>query len=101
METENNLSLLKPINQPCDTQLFVTPRAIQRLSALQHEEQQSSSPAPRFRIRVDSGGCAGFQYVFSFDRAQNNDDIIFSSNSVECIVDEMSLSLQKNQHTGI
>jgi iron-sulfur cluster insertion protein len=88
METENTPALLKPINQQTDAQLFATPRAVQQLLALQQNEAENS----RFRIGVFSGGCAGFQYSFSFDQAQNEDDIIFSTDGIECIVDEMSMS---------
>lgn len=85
MEPKNNLILLEAKQ---DAKLFATPRAVQRLIELQKEEPASS----RFRIRVDSGGCAGFQYFFNFDPIQNQEDILFKTDSLEVIVDEVSLS---------
>ena len=45
-----------------------------------------------FRLRVNGGGCSGFQYDFSFDEKKNNDDVIFKYNETEILIDEMSLS---------
>ena len=45
-----------------------------------------------FRLRVNGGGCSGFQYDFSFDEIKNNDDVIFKYNETEILIDEMSLS---------
>lgn len=92
MNPEEILCELKAINKTCDTTLFVTSRAIQSLISLQQEEHNSPSP-PRFRIRVDSGGCAGFQYHFNFDHIQNQEDVIFRTDSIEIIIDDISLTL--------
>lgn len=45
----------------------------------------------RLRIYVQGGGCSGFQYGFTFDEVQNEDDFVFEKNGIEVLVDAMSL----------
>ena len=46
-----------------------------------------------FRITVLGGGCAGFQYKFDFDDIKNDDDILFKTNKISVLIDEISLGL--------
>ena len=48
-----------------------------------------------FRITVQGGGCAGFQYKFDFDNQKNVDDIILKTKRVTVIIDTTSLELIK------
>ena len=48
-----------------------------------------------FRITVNGGGCAGFQYKFDFSDKINIDDNIFKFNKISVIVDNTSLNLIK------
>lgn len=94
METERNLYLFLTANKSCAKQLFATQAALQRLKELVKSEQANfASLTPRFRIRVDSGGCFGFQYHFTFDTVENSDDVIFLAPEFEVIIDEVSLGL--------
>ena len=45
------------------------------------------------RVAVEGGGCSGFQYTFKFDTQKNDDDLVFSKNGIEVVVDEVSLEL--------
>ena len=45
-----------------------------------------------FRIKVNGGGCSGFQYDFSFSEDKNDDDLIFKYYDTEILIDETSLS---------
>ena len=45
------------------------------------------------RVAVEGGGCSGFQYTFKFDTQKNGDDLVFSKNGIEVVVDEVSLEL--------
>lgn len=47
----------------------------------------------RLRISISGGGCSGFQYHFTLDDQKLNDDIVFTHNGAEVIVDETSLGL--------
>ena len=44
----------------------------------------------KLRVFVQGGGCAGFQYGFTFDEAVNEDDTTFEKNGVTLLVDSMS-----------
>ena len=62
--------------------------AAKRIKYLLEREKNKSF----FRLRVNGGGCSGFQYDFSFDDKRNDDDLIFKSDQTEIIIDEISLS---------
>ncbi|XP_023684041.2 iron-sulfur cluster assembly 2 homolog, mitochondrial [Paramormyrops kingsleyae] len=47
------------------------------------------------RIRVEGGGCSGFQYKFSIDSTRNEEDRLFEQGGVGIIVDEQSLEFVK------
>ncbi|MGP1956267.1 MAG: iron-sulfur cluster insertion protein ErpA [Arsenophonus sp. NC-PE1-MAG3] len=49
------------------------------------------NPNLRLRVYITGGGCSGFQYVFTFDDKINEDDLTIEKQSVELIVDPMSL----------
>lgn len=70
----------------------ITDKARARIAALISEKKIT---APNFRVRVDGGGCNGFQYIFDFDEDIKNDDIIFEKDGVKILIDETSLTLLK------
>lgn len=45
------------------------------------------------RVSVSGGGCSGFQYNFALDRSRNEDDLSFTRDGAEIVVDETSLDL--------
>tara|TARA_Y100000590_G_scaffold334100_1_gene380113 strand:- start:254 stop:571 length:318 start_codon:yes stop_codon:yes gene_type:complete len=44
-----------------------------------------------FRIAIKGGGCSGFQYDFSFEKEQQNDDIKYEN----ILIDKVSADLLK------
>jgi iron-sulfur cluster insertion protein len=62
--------------------------AVEKLRELVAEE---GNPNLMLRVFVQGGGCSGFQYGFTFDEAQNEDDFDFVYDSVKVIVDAMSM----------
>ncbi len=60
---------------------------------LEEDKKQGKSASWRLRISVTGGGCAGFQYVFTFDDTQNKDDHIFEKDRASVIIDDISLGL--------
>src|SRR5512145_1504024 len=44
----------------------------------------------KLRVFVSGGGCSGFQYGFTFDEAQNEDDTVMQKNGVTLLIDSMS-----------
>lgn len=44
----------------------------------------------KLRVFVTGGGCSGFQYGFTFDEVQNEDDTVMEKNGVHLLIDPMS-----------
>lgn len=62
--------------------------AAAKVKALVEEE---ANPELKLRVFVTGGGCSGFQYGFTFDEAQNEDDTEIMRDGVKLLVDAMSL----------
>ncbi len=45
----------------------------------------------KLRIYVSGGGCSGFQYGFTFDENQNEDDFVVDQDEVSLLVDAHSM----------
>lgn len=65
----------------------MTPSAVKKITALLAEE---NNPALNLRIFVEGGGCSGFQYGFTFDETQNEDDFSLEIEGAKLLVDSMS-----------
>ena len=66
----------------------LTDNAVTKLSTLFAEE---NNPALKLRIFVSGGGCSGFQYGFTFDENQEDNDTVIEAKDVKVLVDAMSL----------
>ncbi|MEK9532696.1 MAG: iron-sulfur cluster insertion protein ErpA, partial [Alphaproteobacteria bacterium] len=71
--------------------LNLTQAAAKRIAHLSSFEDVSY-----FRVRVDGGGCSGFQYKFDFDTEKQIDDIEISAHGVTVLVDDMSQEFLQN-----
>jgi iron-sulfur cluster insertion protein len=67
--------------------LVFTDSAARKVKELIDEE---GNPALKLRVFVTGGGCAGFQYGFTFDEAVNEDDTTMEKNGVTLLIDAMS-----------
>ena len=67
------------------SELKVTDTAIARVAAIR---EQKANPALRLRLTVEGGGCSGFQYIFSWDDKQTENDSVFGGAVVS---DDISL----------
>ena len=63
--------------------------AAKRIRFLMDQENQ---PDAAVRVAVSGGGCAGFQYGFSFDGTVAEDDFVFERDGARVVVDPLSLS---------
>jgi iron-sulfur cluster insertion protein len=67
--------------------LRVTARAAAKVRELIDDE---GNPALKLRVYVTGGGCAGFQYGFSFEEALEDEDTEISINGASVVVDALS-----------
>ena len=52
--------------------------------------EEEGNPGLKLRVSVSGGGCSGFQYGFTFDEVQNEDDAVMEKNGVQLLIDPMS-----------
>lgn len=65
----------------------ITENCASRISKLIAAED---NPNIKLRIFVQGGGCSGFQYGFTFDEDQSEDDFIIEKNDIKLLVDSIS-----------
>ena len=53
---------------------------------------EENNPELKLRTFVQGGGCSGFQYGFTFDEQQNEDDFEVPLGDYKVLVDAMSMS---------
>ncbi|MEY4334742.1 MAG: iron-sulfur cluster insertion protein ErpA [Bacteroidota bacterium] len=68
--------------------ITISEQAKQRIIELLLEE---NDPLINLRTFVQGGGCSGFQYGFTFDNEQNEDDFEFTIGPFKVLVDAMSM----------
>jgi iron-sulfur cluster insertion protein len=62
--------------------------AVDKIKSLLSEEDNQNL---KLRLFVSGGGCSGFQYGFTFDDSQNEDDFVVEKDGVTLLVDAMSM----------
>jgi iron-sulfur cluster insertion protein len=77
---ENEILMPEPIN--------FTDNAVNKVKELIEEE---GTPDLKLRVFVSGGGCSGFQYGFTFEETENEDDTKVVKDSVTLLIDPMSL----------
>ena len=73
--------------------MILTEPAITKLKDILAEE---NNPNAMLRVFVQGGGCSGFQYGFTLDESQNEDDFDFVYEDVKVVVDAMSMQYLQN-----
>ena len=64
-----------------------TDKALKQINSLLSKKDKGSF----FRIAIKGGGCPGFQYEFTFDQSQSEDDLKFEN----ILIDKTSADLLK------
>lgn len=67
--------------------ITVTDRAVERIHEILSKDPGARGKA--LRLFVKGGGCAGFEYAFSFD-TQQDDDTVVTHDGVQILIDPMS-----------
>jgi iron-sulfur cluster insertion protein len=70
-----------------ESPMLFTDSAADKVKGLIEEE---GNPDLKLRVFVTGGGCSGFQYGFTFDEVQNEDDTVLNKNGVTLLIDSMS-----------
>lgn len=70
--------------------ISLTPNAI---SAVEKFIKGSDEPVAGLRIAISGGGCSGFQYGMSLEKAKNEDDVVVEFGDVKLLVDPLSAPL--------
>jgi len=78
---------LSAVQQQTFTPLFFSDSAVAKVRELIEEEE---NPQLKLRVFVTGGGCSGFQYGFSFDENQDEEDTVIERDGVFLLVDPMS-----------
>lgn len=73
------------------TQIIVSETALSRIREVRAKEQNYHK---FLRIAVSSGGCSGFQYIFSLDDKMQEDDLLVYSENYQNLVVTDSTSIQ-------
>jgi iron-sulfur cluster insertion protein len=68
--------------------LTITESAASRMTELVKEEGQTDHT--KVRVFVQGGGCSGFEYGFTFDDDQNEDDFEITYGNSSVLIDSMS-----------
>lgn len=75
------------VQQQAVTPLFLSDSAVSKVRELVEEEGNQDL---KLRVFVTGGGCSGFQYGFSFDEAEDDEDSVIEKDGVSLLVDPMS-----------
>ena len=67
--------------------ISLSDRAVQKVRDLVTEEENDEL---KLRVFITGGGCSGFQYGFTFDEVQNEDDTAMEKAGVTLLIDPMS-----------
>ena len=73
--------------EPAAPTIVFTNAAARKVQELILEEH---NPDLKLRVYISGGGCSGFQYGFSFDEEQAEDDIFVENDGVTLLVDPLS-----------
>jgi iron-sulfur cluster insertion protein len=69
-------------------QVTISESAVVKITDLLAEE---NNPKLKLRTFVQGGGCSGFQYGFTFDEDQHEDDFVVEKQGVKILIDAMSM----------
>jgi len=78
---------LSVVQEQMPTPLFFSDSAVAKVRELVEEE---GNPELKLRVYVTGGGCSGFQYGFSFDETQDDEDTVIEKDGMVLLVDPMS-----------
>ncbi|MEK6939932.1 MAG: iron-sulfur cluster assembly accessory protein [Nanoarchaeota archaeon] len=88
-------AIVKKLNQAIPQESGDENLTITENAAAKAKEILSKKDIQAIRIGVSSGGCAGYEYEFSFENQKNDNDVVVEVNDVKFYVDTESLQKLK------
>ncbi len=79
---------MNDVASPMAGLISLSESAARRIKVLRQKEGDDDL---KLRLAVNGGGCSGFTYQFSFDRAPGEDDVVVSRDDATLLVDALSL----------
>lgn len=70
-----------------DDMMVITDAAVSKITEIMREEPANT----KLRTFVQGGGCSGFQYGFTLDEDQGDDDFVIEKSGITILVDSMSM----------
>lgn len=58
---------------------------------VRQEQITENKPGLMLRLAVHGGGCAGFQYEFTYGEGLETGDVVFEKDGVKLVIDAMSI----------
>src|SRR4051812_37673114 len=86
-KVENEMNAVTENITEMPAPLVFTDNAANKVKSLIDEEGNTEL---KLRVFVTGGGCSGFQYGFTFDEEQSEDDTVMEKNGVQLLIDPMS-----------
>jgi iron-sulfur cluster insertion protein len=82
------------VQRPTEIDASTAPVTLSATAAKRIKEIMASEADAKamLRIAVSGGGCSGFQYGFTFDDRQNEDDLVVTRDGATLLVDAVSLN---------
>jgi iron-sulfur cluster insertion protein len=82
------------LSRPAEIDADVAPVTLSASAAKRIKEIMASEADAKsmLRIAVSGGGCSGFQYGFTFDDRQNDDDLVVARDGATLLIDAVSLN---------
>jgi len=68
--------------------ISITEAAKEKINDILYQEK---NPNAALRTFVQGGGCSGFQYGFTLEDVQNDDDFVLDTGAFKVLVDAMSM----------
>ena len=87
------MTILELSNTTADTDNSSIPGVVFTDSAARKVQElilEEHNPELKLRVYISGGGCSGFQYGFSFDEEQSEDDIAVDNDGVRLLIDPLS-----------
>jgi iron-sulfur cluster assembly accessory protein len=74
-----------------ESPVSLSERAARQIARILKDEGEGAM----LRVAVNGGGCSGFSYEFSFDRARADDDLVVTHGGATVLIDAVSLDYLK------